>query len=187
MLDQNLSQTRDRMQKTVDFLSSELVQIRTGRATPALIENIVVKVYDGAQELKVSELGTITTQDVKSLLVQPWDTSIIGEIKKGIEAANVGLTPIIDGEIIRITLPPLSDERRKEYVKILKQKVEAARIAVRNIRRDFIEDLDRAEKDKTISEDDKFRFHEEAQKITDESNKKIADTAKAKQDELMRV
>jgi ribosome recycling factor len=175
------------MQKTLDFFNSELAQIRTGRATPALLENVKVKVYDGAQELKISEIGTITVQDTKTLLIQPFDTSIIGEIKKGIEKANIGLRPAIDGQLIRIVLPPLSDERRREYVKILKQKAEAARIAIRNIRRDFIEDLEQAEKNKEISEDDKFRLQDNIQKLTDEFNKKIADSAKAKEKELMQV
>jgi len=187
MIDDNLKETQDRMQKTVDFLFSDLAQIRTGRANPAIVEHIKATVYDGAQELKISELGTITTQDAKTIIIQPWDGSIIAEIKKGIEIANIGLNPVIDGNLIRITLPPLSDERRKEYIKILKQKVEAARVAIRNIRRDFIEDLEKAEKDKNISEDDKFRLQDQVQKLTDQFNEKIAQVAGTKEQEIIKI
>jgi len=187
MLEENLKDAQSRMRKTFEFLESELVKLRTGRATPALIENIKVKVYDGSQELKIAELGTITTQDAKTLVIQPFDISIISQIEKGIQAANIGVTPAVDGELIRISLPPLSDERRKEYVTIVKQKAEAARIALRNIRRDFIEILDRAEKDKEISEDDKFRFHEQAQRVTDDFNQQIAELVRKKEQEIMQV
>lgn len=187
MIDKALSQARDRMQKTTQFLRSEINRIRTSRATPALVENIKIEAYGGSTELKISELGTISTQDSKTIIIQPFDASIIGEIKKGIQKSNIGLNPVIDNQVIRITLPPLSDERRKEFVKLLRQKSEAARIAIRNIRRDFIDQIEQAEEKGEISEDDKFRLQEEIQKFTDEFNGEIAQMTRIKEQELMKV
>lgn len=183
----SLSLTQQKMQKALEFLKNDLATIRTSRATPALIENLEVSVYGGTQKLKIQELGTITVVDAKTLVISPWDQSIINEIQKGILAANIGLNPVVDGEIIRITIPPLTEERRQEYVKLLKQKLEAARIVIRQIRKDFLIDLKRIAESGEISEDERKRQEEELQKITDQFNIQIEEMGERKEEELMRV
>src|SRR6266498_627345 len=125
------TQIKQKLQKVLDVLKDDLATIRTGRATPSLVENLVVSAYGGSAKLKVMELATIATSDTKTLVLTPFDPSIIGEIQKGIEAANVGFTPVIDGNIIRISIPPLSQERRKELIKAMHQKLENGKIMVR--------------------------------------------------------
>ncbi len=176
-----------KMQKALDFFKNDLVMIRTGRATPALIENVKVKVYGGAQEMRIAELGTITTLDVKTLVIAPYDKSILEEISKGIMAANIGLTPVVDGEIIRISLPSLSEERRQEYVKLLKQKTEAARIAIRQIRREQMADIRRAFEAEEIAEDEKKFQEKSLQDLTDKMNSYIEEISQTKEKELMAI
>lgn len=175
------------MQKAIDHFRGEISSIRTGRAVPALIENIACSAYGGAQKLTIKELGTITTSDPQTLVVQPWDQSVIGEIRQGILAANVGLTPVIDNNIIRISIPALTTERRLEYVKLLKQKMEEARISVRNVRQDKMREIKAAFEEKNISEDDKFKSEEELQKITDEFIGKIEELSDKKEEEITTV
>jgi len=183
----DLNVTKQKMSRALDFLKNDLSTIRTGRATPALVENLEIEVYGGTQKLKLQELGTITTLDAKTLIVSPWDQSIIEEINKGIMSANVGLTPVIDGQMIRITIPALSQERRQEYVKLLKQKLEAGKIAIRQIRRDFLSDLKRAFEADELSEDDRNRLIKELQELTDKYNAQIEEIGRAKEEELMTV
>lgn len=179
--------TRQRMQKSVDLFKEEILTIRTGRATPSLIENIVCSVYQGTQNLRLKELASITASDPQTLAVQPWDGSIIGEIKQGILAANVGLTPVIDGAIIRISIPPMTAERRQEYVRLLRQKAEEARIAIRNIRRDKMVEIKEAFGRKVLSEDEKFRTEQELQKITDFYIGQVGGIEEKKEAELLQV
>lgn len=183
----DLSDIRPRMEKAFEVVRNEVSSIRTGRATSALVENIVCLVYGGTQRLKVVELGTITTPDPNTILIQPWDISIIGEIKQGIEAANVGLVPIIDGQVIRIAVPSLSAERRQEYVKLLHRHLENGRVMVRQVRHDKMVDIKRAAEAKEFSEDDRFRMEEELQKLTDEFIGKIDEMGKRKEEELLLV
>lgn len=175
------------MQKAVDHFKGEIASIRTGRAVPALIENVVCAAYGGTQKLTVKELGTITTSDPQTLVVQPWDQSVIGEIRQGILAANVGLTPVIDNTLIRISVPALTSERRLEYVKLLKQKMEEARVSLRNIRQDKIREIKSAFEEKNISEDEKFKSEEDLQKITDEYSVLIEEIAQKKEQEITTV
>jgi len=164
----DFSDTRLSMQKSIDHFKNEIAAIRTGRAVPALVENIVCNAYGGSAKLSIKELGTIASMDNQSLMIQPWDPSTIGEIRQGILAANVGLTPIIDNNVIRISVPSLTAERRQEYVKLLHKKTEESRISIRNVRQDKLKEIKKAFEDKEISEDEKFKGEEELQKITDE-------------------
>lgn len=186
------------MQKSVDFFKTEIAAIRTGRAVPALIENIFCNVYGGASRLSVKELGTITTIDAQTLVVQPWDPSTLGEVRQGILAANVGLTPVIDNNIIRISVPALTTERRQEYTKLLHQKMEETRVAIRNARQDKQREIKQVFEEKhptssrrtsglrgaRISEEEKFKAEEDLQKVTDEFTSLIQEIGDKKEQEI---
>lgn len=169
------------MQKSVNFFKTEISSIRTGRAVPALIENIPCNAYGGASRLTIKELGTISAIDPQTLIIQPWDISVIGEIRQGVLAANVGLTPVIDNNVIRISVPPLTTERRQEYAKLLRQKMEESRIAIRNIRQDKLRSIRDIFEEKKISEDEKFKAEEDLQKMTDEFVKIIEEIGEKKE------
>lgn len=175
------------MEKSLEVLKIEMTTIRTGRATPALIENISCSVYQGAQKLRLIELASITASGPQTLIVQPWDGSIIGEIKQGILAANVGLTPVVDGGVVRISIPPLTSERRQEYIKLIHQKAEEAKIAIRNVRRDKMVEIKNAFDEKALSEDEKFKSEQDLQKITDEFVLKVDDQGRKKEEELLQI
>ena len=183
----DFTETRQLMQHSLDHFKLEISAIRTGRAVPALIENIVCNAYGGASRLTVKELGTITTSDSQTLLVQPWDLSVIGEIRQGILAANVGLTPVIDNNLIRISIPSLTTERRAEYVKLLHQKMEETRVSIRNLRQDKLREIKTSFEGKALSEDEKFKAEEDLQKITDEFIGKVEEMGKKKEEELTAV
>lgn len=182
-----LSQTRDKMRKAVEVTRADLSSIRSGRATPALVENIVIAAYGGSQKLKLMELATTTTADAKTLLISPFDPSIINEIEKGIFEANVGLVPVVDGEIIRITIPPLSEERRQEYLKLARVKLEAGRIMIRQVRAEAMRDLKKLEQDKSVSEDERKHGEKLVQELTDEMIAEIESMGERKEAELMQV
>ncbi|MCL5090467.1 MAG: ribosome recycling factor [Patescibacteria group bacterium] len=183
----DFTDSRDLMSQAVDHFKREIAAIRTGRAVPALIENIPVNAYGGAARMTVKELGTITTSDAQTLVVQPWDLSVIGEIRQGILAANVGLTPVIDNNIIRISVPSLTTERRQEYVKLLHQKMEETRVSLRNVRQDKMKLIKAVFEDKKISEDEKFKAEEDLQKITDEFVESVDELGEKKEQEIMTV
>lgn len=178
---------RSRMQEVVDLVTSDISSIRTGRATSAIVEDLQVSVYGGQQKLKVNELATITATDSQSIVVDPWDKSIIGEIKRGIAAANVGLNPMIDGEIIRINIPPLTSEDREKYVKLLNSKLEGGKVMIRQIRGDAMHDIKKRFEEKELSEDEKFNQEKRLQEITDEYVGKIVKIGEIKKEELLRV
>lgn len=183
----DLSEVRGRMGKALEIIRQDLATIRTGRATPALVENIVLSVYGGTQKLKMAELATISTSDPRTLVITPFDPSIIEEINRGFFEANTGLTPVIDGQIIRITIPPLSEERRQEYIKLAKQKLEAGRIMIRQIRHDLMSDLKRKFESKEISEDDRRGQERDLQELTDKYIAEIDDLGRRKEEELLQV
>jgi len=183
----DFTETRQLMQHSLDHFKLEISAIRTGRAVPALIENIICNAYGGASRLTVKELGTITTSDSQTLLVQPWDLSVVGEIRQGILAANVGLTPVIDNNLIRISIPSLTTERRAEYVKLLHQKMEETRVSIRNLRQDKLREIKTSFEGKALSEDEKFKAEEDLQKITDEFIGKVEEMGKKKEEELTAV
>lgn len=179
----NISEIRSRMDKIVNIFVSDIASIRTGRATPGLIENVVVTVY-GGQKMRLIELGSIGVPDVRSLTFQPWDQSLIREIANGISAANIGMTPAVDGELIRMSLPMLTVEQREDYIKLLGRKLEAARVMVRDARADFRSDLQKAKQGKTISEDEFKKDELDLQKVTDEFIKMLEDISKKKEVEI---
>ncbi|MFZ5366220.1 MAG: ribosome recycling factor [Patescibacteria group bacterium] len=183
----DLSDVSPRMEKALEIIRAEISTIRTGRASPSLVENIVCSVYGGSQNLKVVELGMISASTPGAITIKPWDVSIIGEIRSGIQAANVGLTPIIDGEIIRIQIPPLSQERRQEFIKLLNLQLENGRVMIRQIRHDKMIDIKRAFEEKELNEDEKFRLEQDLQKLTDEFVEKIDEMGEKKEKELLTV
>lgn len=182
-----LNQTREKMRKALEVTSTDLHSIRSGRATPALVESIVVNVYGGTQRMKIMELATTTTLDAKTLVISPFDPSIVAEMERGILEANTGLTPVVDGEIIRISIPALTEERRREYSKLAKTKLEAGRIMIRQIRGEAMKDLKREEIDAKISEDERKLGEKHVQELTDEMIAEIDVLGEKKEAELMQV
>ena len=178
---------KNKMQEVIGLVITDISSIRTGKATPVLVEELSVSVYGGQQEMKVNELATISTADAQTLIIEPWDKSIIGEIKKGIESANIGMNPSIDGEIIRITLPPLTTEDREKYIKLLSSKLESGKVMIRQVRRDALKEIRVQYEDKQVSEDEKFNQEKKLQDITDEYVGKIDKAGEAKKKELLQV
>lgn len=181
------SQVKASMQKAIETLSREMASIRTGRATPSLVSDIIVNAYGGAQRLRVQELASITAPDTQMLIVEPWDKSIIGEIRQGILAANVGLNPTIDENKLRITLPPLTTEDREKYVKLLKVKLEEGKVLVRQVRADAMHLIKKSFEEKQITEDDKFAEEKSLQEITDQFIKNIEEMGLKKEEELLKL
>jgi len=185
MVDKILKDTEQRMQKASEVVRQELVKIRTGKATTALLDGIKVDYYGTMTVLY--HIGNVSVADVHALAVQPYDKSMLEPVTKAIQTANLGLNPIRDGEIIRIPIPPLNEERRKELVKLTKKFGEDGKIAVRNIRRDTIEHLKKSEKAEHFSEDERKRGEHEAQKMTDKFIKDIDGLLLQKEKEIMEV
>lgn len=153
------------MRKTIDGLKAEMSTIRTGRATPGLIEHVKVD-YAGAM-MPINQLGGISVAEAKILIIQPWDKSSIRSIEKAIMASDLGLTPVSDGNVIRINIPPLSEERRQELIKSVRRRIEERKIAIRNLRRDGLEELKKSEGEKEISQDQHKLASAQVQKMTD--------------------
>lgn len=181
------AQAKINMQRVIEVLKTDLSTVRVGKATPALVENIVVSAYGGTQRLKVVELAQIHAIDTQTLAITPYDGSIIGEIHKAILEGNVGLTPVIDGTIIRISIPPLSEERRQQLVGLVNQKLEGGKIQVRQVRHEAMNDVKKQFSDKAISEDDLIRYEKEVQRLTDETIAEIDAMGKKKEEELMAI
>jgi ribosome recycling factor len=179
----NFSDVNIRMGKIADLFVGDIASLRTGRATPGLIENVVVVVY-GSQKMRLVELGSIGVPDVRSLTFQPWDEGLIREISNGIQAANVGLTPIVDGKIIRMNLPMLTQEQREDYIRLLGRKLEGARNMIRDARADFRKKLMDAKNAKTIGEDEFKNDEAELQKVTDLHIGKLEELSKKKEVEI---
>jgi ribosome recycling factor len=180
----NEKEISQKMDGVVSLYSEDIATIRTGRATPALVEEIEVAVYGGQQKMKLKQLGSITVPDARTLVFQPWDGSVINEIKNSIVNSSAGLTPAVDGAIIRISLPPLTSEQREEYVRLLSKKTEAVRVMIRNIRSDERKELQDQLKEKTISEDEFKRFEDQLQKLTDQYIEKIEAKETVKEKEI---
>lgn len=181
------SSVRSKMQSAMDVVVSDAAAIRTGRASPALVENIFCPAYGGTQRLKVMELATITVSDPTQIVISPWDKSIIGDIRKGILEANLGLNPSIDGEVIRIVIPPMTTEDREKYVKILSSKLENGKVAIRQIRGDEMREIKEKFERKDITEDERFAFEKKLQEITDDFVGKIDDLGNKKKEELLQI
>lgn len=187
MVDQILQVTRDRMKKALEVINTDLSSIRSGRATPALVENIMIAAYDGNQHLRVMEMATITTMDAKTIVIAPYDPSTLADLEKGILAGSSGLTPVVDKEIIRISIPPLSAERRQEYIKLARVKLEAGRVMIRQVRHNAMKDLKRLVDEKTISEDEQKHGERLIQEMTDEMIADVDAIEKKKEAELLQV
>ena len=183
----DLEDVKVKFVKVVDFVRQDISSIRTGRATTSLVENIVIGAYGNTTKMRVLELATISVADAQSLVITPYDQSIIGDIRRDIEAANVGLTPRIDNGVIRIGVPALTTERREEYVKMLHRKLEDGRVKARQARHEKMADLKRGAEDKTLNEDEVKRLEEDLQKLTDKTMEEIETLGKAKEVELMTV
>jgi len=186
-MDDVVLEMRQKMQKALMVLQEDLATVRTGRAAPSLIENVVVTVYGEAQKLKIKELATIAASDPQTLVLQPFDPSITGEIQKGIMEANVGLTPSSDGNVIRISIPPLSEERRKDLIRLMKQKLENGRIAIRQIRQDARNSVRKQHNDKEISEEQMYAIDQNIQKVTDEIMIPVDSMGREKEAELLQI
>ncbi|OKY74876.1 MAG: ribosome recycling factor [Desulfobulbaceae bacterium DB1] len=180
-----LFEMNDKMEKSLDAYRRELSSVRTGRASLSVLEGIRVDSY--GTKMPLNQVATMTIPESRMIVIQPWDPQVLGAIEKAILAANIGLTPANDGKLIRISIPQLTEERRKDLVKQVKKISEEYRVAIRNCRRDALDVLKKQKKDKDISEDDLFKFQEEAQKETDAFIKKIDEILTEKEKEVMEV
>jgi ribosome recycling factor len=177
--------TTDRMDGAIEALKKDFASVRTGRASLALLDGIMVDYYGTATPLH--QMASLSVPDPRQIAIQPWEQKIIPEIEKAIMKSDLGLTPSNDGRIIRIMIPILTEERRKQLVKVVKKRAEEAKIAIRNIRRDTNEELKKLEKDQHMSEDDVKKFHDEIQKLTDSYVTKVDEVLKHKENEIMEV
>ena len=185
MLNEIKKDAQTRVSKSIDALKHDLTALRTGRASTGLVDNLKVNYY--GSDMPLNQVATVTVADARSITITPWEKAMIGPIEKAILASNMGFTPNTLGQVIRINLPPLTEERRKELIKQVYVEAENAKISVRNIRRDALTGVKDLLKDKTISEDEAHRNEDEIQKMTDKSVKEIDDVAKAKESELLAV
>ena len=183
--DDILLEAEDKMDRAVEHLRQQYRTVRTGRASAGLVEHLRVDYYGAPTELR--QLATITVPDPLMIVIKPYDPGSIGDISKGIQASDLGITPIIEGKIIRLAVPPLSEERRKQIVHQIKEMAEETKVALRNVRRDAIKHVDAEEKAKTISEDDARKAHDDATDSVHEHEKQIDEALKHKTAEIMEV
>ncbi len=183
MVNDIVQKGQEQMKKSVEFTASLLDKIRTGRANASLVDTVKADYYGAPTPL--SQMASVSVPDARTIMIQPWDQSTIEVIEKAIRQEDLGFNPQNDGNVIRIPVPPLTEERRKEFVKLAKKYGEDGKIAVRNIRRDMMDQLKKAEKDKDISEDEKKKGEDEVQKITDKYVAEIDKVVEKKEKELM--
>jgi len=185
MINDLLDDLRERMAKSVEVLQDDLLGIRTGRASPALVEKLPVEYYGTLTPL--NQMASIAVPEPRLLVIRPWDPSALADIERAILRSDLGLTPMNDGKLIRLSIPRLTEERRRELVKVVSRRVEEARIAVRNLRRDALKDLQEFEKEKMISEDEFFRAKDDVQELTDEFVVRIDEIGQRKEEEVMEI
>ena len=173
------------LQNIIDYLKSELSTIRTGRAHATMVEDLPVEAY--GQKMILKELASITVPDPQLIVLDPWDKSVIPDIEKAVRESKLGLSPVVDEEVIRVPVPSLSEERRQEFVKLVKEIVEETRQKVRYARQEAIEEIRRQEKDKEISEDEKFRLQKEIQGQVEDCNREIKEMGEGKEEEILRI
>lgn len=178
------AEVRDKMDRVIEVVRNDFATVRTGRANPALIENVEIAAYDGAPPLRLLELATITTSDARTLVIAPFDPSIISKIESGIAGSNLGFAPVVDEKIIRIVIPPLTEERRVEFVKLIGEKAESGKVMIRQARHDGMEKVKEAFEG---SVDEISRGEDVIQKLTDEYTQKIEEMKKMKEEELMQL
>lgn len=186
-MEEYLEAMADDMQKALDALDRELAKVRTGRATPKLVDGVQVLVQSYGATMPINQLATITAPDARLLVVTPWDKSTIPDIERGIVAAGLGLNPSNDGQLIRIPVPPLTQQRRQELVRLVRKYGEDCRIALRHVRREYNETFKQAEKDGDISEDESRRLLQQVQDATDAAVKKVDEKVAAKETEVEEV
>src|SRR5215217_2498983 len=185
MIDDVYQNTERKMHRAVEVLQHDLGTLRTGRASPAILEKVQVDAYGAAMPL--NGLATITVPEPRMLVIQPWDKKMLPAIEKAIQKSDLGLTPNSDGSVVRLSLPALNEERRRDLVKLVHKRVEEARVAVRNCRRDAVDDLRKAEKEQHMPEDDVKRAQERLQKLTDELIKQVDEVGRRKEGEVMEI
>ena len=173
------------MDTSVNFFEKEISSIRTSRANPSILDNILVESY--GNRTPINQLGTISSPDANLITIQVWDTSLTNLIEKAISESNIGINPQTEGQLIRLPIPKLSEERRQELAKLVSQYAEQSKIAIRNNRRDFLDKIKKDNKDKLISEDDFKKYSNQVQEITDEYISKIDEIVTNKQSEIMKV
>ncbi|HDL50685.1 MAG TPA: ribosome recycling factor [Firmicutes bacterium] len=178
-----IKETERKMKKVEKNLLEEFAKIRLGKANPVILEEVRVEYY--GQHVPLNQVASISVVNPQTVIVEPWDKNVIKDVEKAIQQANLGLNPQLEGNIIKIFFPPLSEERRQELVKLVKKLTEERRISIRNIRRDAIEEIRKAEKDKKISEDESHRYQEEIQKLTDKYNEILSKHEKAKEKDIL--
>ncbi len=185
MIEDNLREAETKMQKSLDALGKEILTIRTGRASPALVDRIPVEYYGNPTPL--NQLASITAPEPRLIVIQPWDRTVITAVEKALQKSELGLNPANDGQVIRVPIPPLNEERRREYVRLVKRYAESAHVAIRNIRRDQMDNIKGAEKAKQVSADDAKRASERLQKVADRYIAKVDEAAARKEAEIMEV
>ena len=185
MIEETLADAEQRMGKAIEALRRELATIRTGRAQPALVEHLRVDYYGTPTPL--NQLASIAAPEARLLTIQPWDKGSMGAIERAIQMSDLGLNPTNDGNIIRLVIPQLTEERRKELVKVVHRKVEEGRVAVRNVRRDRLEELRRLQRDKEVSEDEERRAQDQLQKLTNRFVAEADQVGREKEQELLEV
>ena len=185
MIKDVLAETHDKMNKALDALAGDLRGIRTGRASPALVEKVMVEYY--GVPTPVNQVATISVPEPRLLTIRPWESNMLGPIEKAILKSDLGLTPNNDGKLIRLAIPRLSEERREELVKRVRIRLEEARVAVRNVRRDAIEDMKELQDEKLITEDDFYEGKEEIQKLTNDLVAQIDEMGQHKEEEIRQI
>lgn len=182
-----LNQLNDQIQKILDVIKTDISTIRTGRAAPSLVENIAITTYGGSTRLKVIELATVATTDPQTIVITPFDQSTRDDIRKGIVDAGTGLNPVDDGHVLRINIPPLSQERREELIKMMRHKLENGRVMVRQARHEAMTELKKLHDDKELSDDDLARMEKDVQSAIDEAISTIDGMGQQKESELMQI
>ncbi len=185
MIEEILADAESRMEKSIEALGHELAKIRTGRAHPSLLDHVMVEYY--GSEVPISQVANINVEDSRTLAVQPWEKDMVAKVEKAILTSDLGLNPATAGMVIRVPMPPLTEERRRDLVKVVRQETENGRIAVRNIRRDANSDLKELLKEKEISEDEERKAQDQVQKLTDAAIKKMDEALAVKEAELMEI
>ena len=181
----NLAKYRERMEKSVTALKEEFGTLRTGRANSALLDQVSVEAY--GSHMPINQVGSVSVPDPRSITVSVWDKGLVVSVEKAIRNAGLGLNPVVEGQNLRVPIPPLTEERRRDLAKLAGRYAEQQRAAVRNVRRDAMDDLKRAEKAGAISQDEHKRLEVDVQKITDEAVKRVDEALKTKEHEIMQV
>jgi ribosome recycling factor len=180
-----MAKYRERMDKAVAALKEEFGSLRTGRASAGLLDQVTVEAY--GSHMPISQVGAISVPEPRSISVSVWDKGLVVQVEKAIRSAGLGLNPVVEGQNLRIPIPPLTEERRRDLAKLAGRYAEQQRVAVRNVRREAMDDLKKAEKDAVISQDEHKRLEGEAQKLTDEAIRRVDEALKSKEHEIMQV